>query len=179
MHDEFAQLLIDGLSESGEGEWDSRDASKDADSQYHSEVYRRKLQAFLLASSEFHPQRVLQSLVPPHRFIKETALVLSRLGEHQAVLCVYLHILRDLRLAEWYCDRIYTAFQVCSGSSSNTQGACIGDSNKASFSSTDGATVATAASANYAGMNMLVRSDEGMVSGLREAGDIYLAMFKV
>lgn len=51
----------------------------------------------------------------PRSYLRERALVRSRQGEHQSVLGTYVHQLHDLRLAEWYCDRIHTAFLMFTG----------------------------------------------------------------
>jgi hypothetical protein len=201
MHDEFVQLLVEGLDVSpaqdpaaaGVG------AAEDADMANLRSIYRRRLQAFLLASSDYHPQRVLQLLAPAGEFVRETALVESRLGEHQSVLFAYVHRLHDMRLAEWYCDRVYTAFQLSHTGSGSTQGSRSTSGNdpaRMSFSAAIGAGSAAgsnngnsiagggssggaAAAAGSAGLNVLVKRDEGIISGLREAGDIYLILFKV
>lgn len=110
MHDEFVQLLVSGLKQlppaAQEGDPEVRAVAAN---------YHRKLQAFLLSSVDYHPNRVVR-LLPKH-YLRERALVKSRLGEHQSVLGTYVYRLRDLRLAEWYCDRIYVAYQMFTGTS--------------------------------------------------------------
>jgi hypothetical protein len=192
MHDEFVQLLVEGLSAPSAQE----PAAEDADMANLRSIYRRRLQAFLLASSDYHPQRVLQLLAPAGEFVRETALVESRLGEHQSVLFAYVHRLHDMRLAEWYCDRVYTAFQLSHSGSGSNQGSRSTSGNdpaRMSFSAAIGAGSAPGSTGNSAtgggstggvvtgsaGLNVLVKRDEGIISGLREAGDIYLILFKV
>jgi hypothetical protein len=41
------------------------------------------------------------------------ALMLERLGRHREALALYVHTLRDLPLAEQYCDRVYAGACVC------------------------------------------------------------------
>lgn len=192
MHDEFAQLLVEGLhlqqgaGQGLEGSEDTAAAAGEAGARSLQQVYRRKLQSFLLTSVDYHPQRVLKFLPPA--CVHETALVLSRQGEHQAVLCAYVHRLKDMRLAEWYCDRIYTAFLMYSnhhgGGASSSAGRAessgrpalpIGSSGNANNSN-------NASNSNITGSfsaPALIRRDDGIVSGLREGGDIYLILFKV
>lgn len=111
MHDEFAQLLVEGLPMDAELEHINHDTIDLADLTTDSEtlrlykIYRRKLQAFLSISPEYHPQRVLKFL--PRTYLQENALVLSRLGRHREVLKIYLHQLNNQDLAEHYCSRIY------------------------------------------------------------------------
>jgi len=114
MHDEFVQLLVSGLKQlpaaAQEGDPEVRTVAAN---------YHRKLQAFLLSSVDYHPNRVIKLLPKQHAYLRERALVKSRLGEHQSVLGAYVYRLRDLRLAEWYCDRIFTAYQMFTGKLSN------------------------------------------------------------
>lgn len=222
MHDEFVQLLVEGLvsrprstTAASSGTSDSAataaaaaaatvgEGAEVADLQQQQRaIYRRKLQTFLLASAEYNPQRVLKLLSPAAAFRREQALVESRLSEHESVLVTYVHRLRDPRLAEWYCDRVYTAFQLSSsGSGSGTAGSSrttSGNDTRVSFSAmAAGATAAASSSpgpgssggssaggaatvsVTGAGLNALVRRDDGIVSGLRDGGDIYLTLFKV
>lgn len=111
MHDEFAQLLVEGLPMDTELDQISHDTVELVDLTTDSEtlklykIYRRKLQAFLALSGEYHPQRIMKFL--PRAYLQENALVLSRLGRHREVLKIYLHSLRNQELAEAYCSRIY------------------------------------------------------------------------
>lgn len=40
-------------------------------------------------------------------FFEERAILLGRLGRHEQALNIYIHVLRDLRLAEEYCAKNY------------------------------------------------------------------------
>lgn len=69
-------------------------------------IFRKKLQYFLMTSTEYHAEKILR-LLPAGRFLHEYALVLSRLGQHEEVLKIYIHEVDDLALAEEYCQRTY------------------------------------------------------------------------
>jgi hypothetical protein len=111
MHDEFAQLLVEGLPFDNEI---SIDHSKneielkpeDNETVQLYKVYRRKLQSFLGNSQEYHPSKVLKFL--PRQYLHENALVLSKLGRHREVLKIYLHQLRSQEMGETYCDKIFS-----------------------------------------------------------------------
>lgn len=204
MHDEFAQLLVEGLQQGGDQQGATSDiptttpvigeAAQSTDgARSQQQIYRRKLQSFLLTSVDYHPQRVLKFLPPA--CLHETALVLSRQGEHQAVLSAYVHRLKDMRLAEWYCDRIYTAFLMYSSNNnhnhssiqlSNNGGGRVESVGRSTLSAgmmgSTGSTGNNTSNNNISGSfsaPALIRRDDGIVSGLREAGDIYLILFKV
>jgi hypothetical protein len=110
MHDEFAQLLVEGLPLDTELGVDHKlndleIRSDDTETLLLYKIYRKKLQNFLATSTEYHPHRVLKLL--PRQYLHENALVLSRLGRHRDVLKIYLTELNSLELAELYCDKIY------------------------------------------------------------------------
>jgi hypothetical protein len=63
-----------------------------------------------LESNLYDANRFLQEL-PASGWSSEKALVLSRLGQHEAVLRIYVHELRDVEAAEQYCERIYSEAQ--------------------------------------------------------------------
>lgn len=112
MHDEFAQLLMEGIPLEKDIDHRSNDLEiKDGDteSMLLYKIYRRKLQSFLQSSSEYHPDRILKFL--PQQFLHEYALLLSRLHRHEEVLQIYIEQLADLALAEAYCQRIYEGSQ--------------------------------------------------------------------
>ena len=114
MHDEFAQLLIEGIPLDKEVNHRANDLDfkeGDSESTLLYKIYRRKLQSFLQSSAEYHPDRVLKFL--PQQFLHEYALLLSRLQRHNEVLRIYTEQVGDLELAEAYCKRTYdTAPQV-------------------------------------------------------------------
>lgn len=111
MHDEFAQLLIEGLPMDSELHNinhflnDLELKTDDSETLMLYKIYRRKLQNFLCHSSDYHPQRVLKIL--PRTYLHENALVLSKLGRHREVLKIYLIQLKNLELSELYCLRLY------------------------------------------------------------------------
>jgi len=120
-------------------------------------IYRKKLQAFLLNSTEYHPQRLLSSLPAHHHYLHELALLSSRLGEHNKVMDIYINKLADIKLAELHCDRIYTLYK--SEIDNNNNYIITNASNSSS------------------------RRDESVylstLQGLNSAGDIYLILFQV
>lgn len=114
MHDEFAQLLVEGLPFDNEINVDHSKndliiTPDDDETMQLYKVYRRKLQNFLASSQEYHLQRVLKFL--PRQYLHENALVLSKLGRHREVLKIYLRQLKNPDLGEAYCERIY-AYQL-------------------------------------------------------------------
>jgi hypothetical protein len=156
MHDEFAQLLVEGLPFDNEI---SVDHSKndiviqpeDDETMQLYKVYRRKLQSFLMNSQEYHPHRVLKFL--PRQYLHENALVLSKLGRHREVLKIYLQQLKNRDLADAYCDRIYRLQQSLTVTASTSSA-----SNKVA---------------------KLPESRTNMTNTLTSAGEIYLIMFVV
>lgn len=70
-------------------------------------VYRNALQDFLRTSRDYDCAPAQAAI--PADYTEEQALLLSRLGQHDQVLGIYLHELQDLGLCESYCDRIYSA----------------------------------------------------------------------
>ena len=137
MHDEYAQLLLDGLPsdaqlEAALEEQQGQQQGPSAVAQLHAandlrlrpdgaaeggvevetlllyRVYRQKLQQFLQNSEQYHPQRVMRALAQQPQYLHERALVLSRLGRHSEVLALYVYRLQDLALAEQYCLRIHS-----------------------------------------------------------------------
>ncbi len=167
MHDEFAQLLVEGLPFDNElqvnhslNDLDIRDSDREALMLY--KIYRRKLQNFLQNSADYNPKRVLKFL--PQQYLHENALVLSRLGKHRDVLTIYVHQLQNLALAESYCDRIFKSVNEAKVRSASTASPAPGGSHpasKASFASTSSSFSVSV------GVQFL------------EAGEIYLVMFKV
>jgi hypothetical protein len=162
MHDEFAQLLVEGLPFDNDADMkdvnhavndiEPRDSDREAVMLY--KIYRRKLQNFLLNSQDYHPARVLKFLPP--QYMHENALVLSRMGQHEEVLRIYVRLLQDLKIAENYCGRIYKAaveFQAASGTFSQ---------NRTGFVATSATTTTNSLSAQF-----------------ENGTDIYLTLFKV
>ena len=110
MHDEFAQLLLEGIHQYDPTYNIRPDQIIDSNEEDEEKlkmctIYRKKLQNFLLNSIDYHAQKILK-LLPSH-YLSETALVLSLLGDHHSVLDIYVAKLGSIDLAENYCDRIY------------------------------------------------------------------------
>eukprot|EP00601_Ochromonadales_sp_CCMP2298_P009831 CAMPEP_0173250918 /NCGR_PEP_ID=MMETSP1142-20121109/19852_1 /TAXON_ID=483371 /ORGANISM="non described non described, Strain CCMP2298" /LENGTH=87 /DNA_ID=CAMNT_0014183731 /DNA_START=75 /DNA_END=334 /DNA_ORIENTATION=- len=87
MHDEFAQLLVQGVVQGlapeqmltlpSEGGVQAQARAGDTQEQMMRKTYRRKLQLFLLNSDKYQPARVLKLL--PAQLLQEVALVRGRL----------------------------------------------------------------------------------------------------
>jgi len=95
LHDEFAELLVEGLPGPGD------------EAAPLGPLYRAKLQRFLANSAAYQPERLMKRLPPLPAYPQENALVLSRLGRHREVLQVHLGLLGDLAAAETYCGLIH------------------------------------------------------------------------
>lgn len=114
MHNEFAQLLMEGVPlevpniNHSSNNLDPHESDNETVTLY--KIYRRKLQSFLETSMDYSPERILKFLPP--QFLHEYALILSRLGKHEEVLSIYIHQLNDFALAEAYCTRIYNRANV-------------------------------------------------------------------
>ncbi len=71
------------------------------------DAYQR-LRDLVYSSPHIDPEYVLAKL-PPSSLLEIRALMLERLGRHREALTLYVHGLKDLQLAEAYCDRVYAA----------------------------------------------------------------------
>lgn len=119
LHDEFAQLLIEGLKFEGDfpdGELSIN--SNDSEDILMYKTYRKKLQYFLAQSSDYHANRVIKFL--PGNFHLENALVLAKLGKHRDVLKIYLNQIQDEELAEKYCELLHFTLSGRTGEIDNT-----------------------------------------------------------
>jgi len=67
---------------------------------------RQKLISFLHLSQHYIPERLLTRF-PTNGFYEERAILLGRLGRHEQALDIYIHTLRNMKLAEEYCDKNY------------------------------------------------------------------------
>ncbi|KAL1915253.1 uncharacterized protein VTP21DRAFT_7529 [Calcarisporiella thermophila] len=67
---------------------------------------RRKLLLFLEQSTYYRAERVLSQL-PIDGLYHERAILLSRIGQHDQALNIYVHKLNDPGMAEDYCNRHY------------------------------------------------------------------------
>ena len=99
LHNELGFLLLEGLQAAGAAE--GRVAR----------LYRYRLRRFLRDSADYHAEHMLQ-LLPADGFVRERALVLSRLGRHEDVLRIYVQALGAPKLAEQYCDRIWRGTRI-------------------------------------------------------------------
>ncbi|XP_043119508.1 vam6/Vps39-like protein [Puntigrus tetrazona] len=68
--------------------------------------YRNKLVSFLEVSSSYEPERLISDF-PFDGLLEERALLLGRMGKHEQALFIYVHILKDTRMAEEYCHGHY------------------------------------------------------------------------
>ncbi|XP_005158975.1 vam6/Vps39-like protein isoform X2 [Danio rerio] len=68
--------------------------------------FRNKLLSFLEVSSSYEPE-ILISDFPFDGLLEERALLLGRMGKHEQALFIYVHILKDTRMAEEYCHGHY------------------------------------------------------------------------
>ena len=113
LHDEYAQLLIEGIPLQVDLDHSLNDLQVrlgDNEVTQLYKVYRRKLQYYLRhQDADYHPERIIKSLPP--RFSHEYALLLSKLGRHEEVLKIYSLQLRDLAAAEDYCNQIFLRAQ--------------------------------------------------------------------
>ncbi|XP_071079249.1 vam6/Vps39-like protein isoform X1 [Haliotis cracherodii] len=92
----LAEDYVESLPEAG----DRLDKSKDEPAEL--EEYRVKLVVFLQTSQHYVPEMLLARF-PLDKFYEERAILLGRLGRHEQALGIYIHILKDPRLAEVYC----------------------------------------------------------------------------
>ncbi|XP_074091279.1 vam6/Vps39-like protein isoform X2 [Macrotis lagotis] len=68
--------------------------------------YRRKLLMFLEISSCYDPSQLICDF-PFDGLLEERALLLGRMGKHEQALFIYVHTLKDTRMAEEYCHKHY------------------------------------------------------------------------
>ncbi|KAJ8401124.1 hypothetical protein AAFF_G00387060 [Aldrovandia affinis] len=68
--------------------------------------FRNKLLSFLEISSSYEPSRLISDF-PFDGLLEERALLLGRMGKHEQALFIYVHILKDTRMAEEYCHGHY------------------------------------------------------------------------
>uniref|UniRef100_A0A8D2JE61 VPS39 subunit of HOPS complex n=1 Tax=Varanus komodoensis TaxID=61221 RepID=A0A8D2JE61_VARKO len=68
--------------------------------------YRNKLLFFLETSSCYNAEQLISDF-PFDGLLEERALLLGRMGNHEQALFIYVHILKDTRMAESYCHKHY------------------------------------------------------------------------
>nr|XP_020459844.1 vam6/Vps39-like protein isoform X2 [Monopterus albus] len=68
--------------------------------------YRDKLLSFLDISISYEPSTLIVDF-PFDGLLEERALLLGRMGMHEQALFIYVHILKDTRMAEEYCHGHY------------------------------------------------------------------------
>lgn len=68
--------------------------------------YRQKLLMFLEISSYYDPGRLICDF-PFDGLLEERALLLGRMGKHEQALFIYVHILKDTKMAKEYCHKHY------------------------------------------------------------------------
>jgi len=96
LHDELAYLLLEGvISECSDDEAEVDSALGD--------LYRGKLRRLLSwPNAKFKSERLMVSL--PSSFLRERALLLGRLGQHEDALRIFYFDLNSLEFALEYCD---------------------------------------------------------------------------
>ncbi|XP_067335034.1 vam6/Vps39-like protein isoform X4 [Channa argus] len=72
--------------------------------------FRNKLLSFLDISTSYEPARLISDF-PFDGLLEERALLLGRMGKHEQALFIYVHILKDTRMAEEYCHRHYSSIE--------------------------------------------------------------------
>ncbi|XP_049596677.1 vam6/Vps39-like protein isoform X2 [Syngnathus scovelli] len=70
--------------------------------------FRNKLLSFLDISSSYEPAQLISDF-PFDGLLEERALLLGRMGKHEQALFIYVHILKDTRMAEEYCHSHYSS----------------------------------------------------------------------
>nr|XP_046269052.1 vam6/Vps39-like protein isoform X2 [Scatophagus argus] len=70
--------------------------------------FRNKLLSFLDISTSYEPAKLISDF-PFDGLLEERALLLGRMGKHEQALFIYVHILKDTRMAEEYCHRHYNS----------------------------------------------------------------------
>uniref|UniRef100_A0A8C5RF85 Vam6/Vps39-like protein n=1 Tax=Laticauda laticaudata TaxID=8630 RepID=A0A8C5RF85_LATLA len=68
--------------------------------------YRKKLISFLESSSYYNAEQLISDF-PFDGLLEERALLLGRMGNHEQALFIYVHILKDTKIAENYCHKHY------------------------------------------------------------------------
>jgi hypothetical protein len=176
MHDEFAQLLIEGLP----GDADLPEAfdhnlneleikSEDNDTILLYKIYRKKLQYFLALSQDYHPLRILKFL--PKNLLHELALIQSKLGKHKDVLIIYYGQLNNLSLAEKYCEHFYLWMN---GLLNNRS-----DENASKGRLLNHYTIGLSQQQQQLNSPSFLLPSFNSTSNLKESGEIYLILFEV
>lgn len=99
LHDELAYLLLEGVIS------ERSDDEAEVDSPL-GELYRGKLRRLLAwPNAKVRSKNLMTSL--PSSFMRERALLLGRLGRHEAALRIFYFDLKSLDLALEYCDVRY------------------------------------------------------------------------
>ncbi|KAM9707409.1 vam6/Vps39-like protein isoform 1-T1 [Menidia menidia] len=70
--------------------------------------FRNKLLSFLDISTSYEPSTLISDF-PFDGLLEERALLLGRMGKHEQALFIYVHVLKDTRMAEEYCHRHYNS----------------------------------------------------------------------
>ncbi|KAI7874387.1 hypothetical protein K492DRAFT_137936 [Lichtheimia hyalospora FSU 10163] len=67
---------------------------------------RNKMLAFLMESTHYRAEKILPRL-PLEDLFEERAILLSRIGQHDQALDIYVYKLKNYSMAEEYCTKIY------------------------------------------------------------------------
>lgn len=174
LHDDFAQLLIDGILASP-GATDPALSNTveikadDPEEVLLPKIYRRKLQVFLMTSVYYHPQKILKVL--PRDYLVEHALLQGKMGKHRDVLEIYIRSLNRPDLAEVYCDKIYVAYR------SPEQFSASASANKPVTTSTGGSKSIASGGTSVSVVPVAVASN--LSNTLPSASEIYIIFFQV
>ncbi|KZV95384.1 hypothetical protein EXIGLDRAFT_739755 [Exidia glandulosa HHB12029] len=102
-HDRLADLYLHGVTRaSAAGRQDEKN-----------QVYS-KLLAFIGSSTQYHVDRLFAHL-PSEDLYEAKAILLGRLGRHEAALEIYVYKLQNYVEAEEYCKRVYRADATAAG----------------------------------------------------------------
>ncbi len=87
----------------------AKELTKSDDSEERADILK-KLLAFLQLSRQYNPEKVLGRLPPTQEDLYEIrAVLLGRMGQHDAALSIYVHVLGDAQQAEEYCKRVWAS----------------------------------------------------------------------
>lgn len=120
LNDELVFLLLEGVIAEMRGDDEDEENANGDDENIDTElgkIYRAHLRHFLgWPNAKYRPDRVLSYM--PQNFLREKALLLGKLGEHQQALQILYKELNSLDLALEYCDALHAENKLNSSASS-------------------------------------------------------------
>lgn len=99
-HNELIVLYLESLLK-----W-APSIDKDSELKLKYDEMRSKLIKFLQSSPHYLAEKLLTKF-PWDSLLEERAILLARLGQHEAALSIYVHSLHDYDMAEKYCHQFY------------------------------------------------------------------------